>query len=86
MARKKVKQSTAEDVMARWECVLHNLAEIENRKLKALRELGSDDPFVEKLSHAEEILERMREVLACPWTVKKSERQFRWRSTPPEQT
>jgi hypothetical protein len=72
MPRKKSKRSTADKVMRMWDCVLSHLAEIESIKLKALRELGSDGPFVKKLREAEMCLERMREVLACPWTVKKT--------------
>ena len=49
MARKKSKQPTAENVMTMWDCVLWHLAEIQWSMLEALRELGSDDPFIEKL-------------------------------------
>jgi hypothetical protein len=66
MARKRSRRSQAEETMAMWECVIHNLAEIEETKLVALEELGSDDDFLAKLTHAEEILERIREVLDIP--------------------
>ena len=69
MPRKKSMGSTAEPVMEMWDCVLWHLAAIQWSMLEALKELGSDDPFIEKLRDAEMGLEWMRELLACPWTV-----------------
>jgi hypothetical protein len=66
MARKKRNQSQAAETLAMWDCVLHNLHDINETKLQVLEELGSDDEFLAKLTDAEETLGQIREMLDIP--------------------
>jgi hypothetical protein len=56
----------ADRALAMWGCVIHNLADIHYMEVRALEELPSDDEFVAKLKHAEEILGQIRDIVDVP--------------------